>query len=170
MAAKAGKSLAMRAEFNVILAAGNFWFRFKEPGVTGVDQRPSGPECRKLLIGGGRTAPNTLQLLLAAAYKDDKGRAPSAELVAELTKLTDMQSRGTEAGLNKEPPKSLQKKKPGKARTKKVTGIAAGVRVGRSGGSGAAAAPQPEEDGNESESDDLAEAEVMDDEDPASDL
>lgn len=52
-------------------------------------------------------------------------------MVSELANLTNVQSRGAEAGLNKEPPTSMEKKKPGKAKMKKVTGISAGVKVGK---------------------------------------
>lgn len=167
LAAKAGKSMPMRAQFNSVLEAGHFWFRFKEPGVTGVDQRPTGPECRRLLIGGGRNSPKTLQLLLAVAYRDDTNHAPSNELLAELSALTSLQNEGVQAGLHKAPPQSKAKKPAAKPKVRKVSGVSAGVKLPRQA---RAATTTTAEDESDSDSNAGTEADVLDDEDPDSAL
>lgn len=128
---------------------------------------------RNARYGASRTAPRTLQLLLAAAYQVDTKHAPSAAVVAELNARTSTQEQGAFAGLNKDPPKSMKKKPPPKPKRKKVSGIAAGVRVSQLPAPAAATCQNRPSEDDDPDDDDLDEDEadgLEDDDDPGSEL
>ena len=70
-----------KKEMNAVLIAGNFHFRFKEPGVSSKDSKPAGPDARRLLTDG-----HTLTKLLDICWPQDQrppeGAAAAADIAA----------------------------------------------------------------------------------------
>jgi len=64
-----GSTEGQRHALNKVLEDNNFWFHMKEKGVSNKDQKPTGPECRKILFTP-KPAPimSIIMELLAARY------------------------------------------------------------------------------------------------------